>query len=57
MFLLKIKVPQTCLEIALTWSASKVGPWIHKGSIWKKLLNKSFNFLMEEWLTLLKKKL
>ena len=33
MFLLKIGVSQTCFEIALTWPSSKVGLWIHKGSI------------------------
>src|SRR3954466_2517896 len=27
MFLLKIGVSQTCFEIALTWSSSKVGRW------------------------------
>ena len=30
MFLLKIGVPQTCFEIALTWSSSKGRTWIHK---------------------------
>ena len=33
MFLSKIGVPQTCFEIALTWSIGKIRPWIHKGSI------------------------
>ena len=54
MFLLKIGVPQTCFEIALTWSSSKVVLWIHKVSIRNNLWNKSYSFLMEEWITLLK---
>ena len=33
MFLLKIGVPQTSFEIALTWSSSKVELWIVKGFI------------------------
>ena len=54
MFLLKIEVPVTCFEIALTWPSSKVRPWIHKGPIRNNLWNKSYSFLMEEWITLLK---
>ena len=48
MFLLKIGVPQTCFEIALTWSSSKVGLWIHQGSIGNNLENKSYNFSREK---------
>ena len=57
MFLLRFGVPQTCFEIALTWSSGMIRLWIHKGSIRNNLYNKSYNFLIEEWLTLLKRKL
>ena len=48
MFLLKIGVPQTCFEISLAWSSSKVRLWIHKGSIRNNPWSKSYNFLMED---------
>ena len=57
MFLLKIGVPQTCFEIALTWSLGKIRLWIHKGFIRNDLQNKSYIFPMEEWITSLKRKL
>ena len=57
MFLLKIGVPQACVEIALTRYSSKFGLWILKGFIRYNLYNKSYNFLMEKWIILLKRKL
>ena len=57
MFLLKIGVPQTCFEIALTWSSSNGWTWIYRGFIRNNIQNKSYDFLMEERITLLKWKL
>ena len=47
MFLLDIRLPQTCFEIALTWFQAKVRLWIHQGSIGNNLENKSYNFSRE----------
>ena len=57
MFLLKIRVPKICFEIALTWSLGKDQTLDIQRIHQDKLINKAFNFLMEKWLTLLRRKL
>ena len=55
MFLLKFGVPQTCFEIALTWSSGEDQTLETQRIHRKQLIGKSYNFLMEEWIALLKR--
>ena len=55
MFLLKIEVPQTCFEIALTWSSSKVQTLETQRIHQDKLIKQGIQFPHGKMVNLVKK--